>query len=135
MKLEDARKTYYDASGKASDIARQLCFAGIAIIWLLRVGDKTGGIPFTNELLWPLGGFVLALAFDLAQYFYGAVAWSVFHRAKEKRHGVDYKDDIGGAPAPINYPSLFFFYSKLLITVFAYLWLLSTIGGSLISKH
>jgi hypothetical protein len=40
MKLQKARDTYYEYSGKLSDITRQLSFAGIAIVWIFRAGDK-----------------------------------------------------------------------------------------------
>lgn len=36
MKLQDVRSTYYELSGKTSDLVRQLGFAGIALIWLFR---------------------------------------------------------------------------------------------------
>ena len=41
MKLRNYRQTYYDYSGKASDIARQLSFAGIAIIWIFKIQKDT----------------------------------------------------------------------------------------------
>lgn len=35
MKLEDARKAYYDYSGTLSNINRQLALSGVAIVWFL----------------------------------------------------------------------------------------------------
>lgn len=35
MKLSEIRDAYEEISGKLSDINRQLCFAGFAIIWIL----------------------------------------------------------------------------------------------------
>ncbi len=40
MKLSDYRETYYEFSGKLSDVSRQLSFAGIALIWLFKL-DST----------------------------------------------------------------------------------------------
>ena len=69
MTLEEAKTTFYEASSTLSENARKLCFAGIAIVWIFKVGDKnSGGIAFSVDLLWPLGAFVLGLAFDLLQY-------------------------------------------------------------------
>ena len=46
MKIHELRSTYYEASGKVSDISRQLAFAGIAVIWVLRVEQLKGSDPF-----------------------------------------------------------------------------------------
>lgn len=34
MTLSDYLASYYELSGKASDVSRQLAFAGIAVIWV-----------------------------------------------------------------------------------------------------
>ena len=39
MKLSDYRETYYEFSGKASDVTRQLAFAGIAIVWIFKIEE------------------------------------------------------------------------------------------------
>ena len=70
MKIHEIRDAYYEASGTVSDISRQLAFAGIAVIWVLKVGDGSGGIPFSSELVIPLYCFVSALGLDLLQYVY-----------------------------------------------------------------
>jgi hypothetical protein len=85
IKLSEIRKAFEEYSGRTSDLARQLAFAGIAIIWLLRVGDKTGDIKFSNSLLWPLGGFIIAVGCDLIQYLYYTIAWRIIDSAESKR--------------------------------------------------
>lgn len=42
MQLKDTRESYQFFSGKASEIVRQLGFAGIAVIWVFKVtvGDR-----------------------------------------------------------------------------------------------
>ena len=122
MKREDVRKAYDQFSSKASDISRQLSLAGIAIIWIFRVGEKTGGVTFSNSLLLPLGAFTLALALDLAHYVYGSLAWSIFNRVKEKQGVAD--TDVFRAPPWINWPSIAFFYAKVTVTVVAYIYVL-----------
>ena len=65
MKICEMRSGYYEASGKVSELSRQFAFAGIAIIWVLKVGNDSGGIPFSTELVVPLYSFVVALVLDL----------------------------------------------------------------------
>jgi sugar/nucleoside kinase (ribokinase family) len=38
MKLSEVRDAYETLSGKASEIARQLSLAGIAVIWIFKSG-------------------------------------------------------------------------------------------------
>jgi len=132
MKREDLRKAYDTYSAKLSDVVRQLSFAGIAVIWIFRVGDKPGGVAYSKELLYPLGCFVLSLAFDFLHYLYGSIAWSSFNTFKEKS-GVD-KDVEFKAPGWINYPSIVFFYTKAGLLFVGYLFLLIYIGKQLIGN-
>jgi hypothetical protein len=132
MKLKDARDAYDIFSGKLSDIVRQLSFAGIAVIWIFRVGHESGGIAYSTELLIPLGCFVLTLGLDFLQYLYASIAWSRFHRYKELS-GVDNRAEFK-APAWLNIPTLFFFYSKAASIFVGYIFLLMAIGRQLIGK-
>ena|SRR2546430_13063717 len=132
MKLRDAREFYNQRSTKLSDVVRQLYFAGIAVIWLLRTGDKAGGIPFNESLLWPLGLLVTAATFDLLHYAYASAAWGIFHRKKEKAIKHD-QDKEFRAPASINHLTLFFFWGKTVLTVIAYFFLVSYIAHYLVS--
>jgi len=128
VKLSDTKAAYDYFSGKASDVARQLSFAGIAVIWVLRVGEKTGGIPFDRALMWPLVGFVLALALDIAHYAYASIAWGVFNRRKEKLFGANSAREFT-APAQINLPSLVLFWGKLAVVVASYVLLLGYLAS------
>ena len=82
MKLKEYKETYYEFSGKASDISRQLAFAGIAVIWIFRLNATPPKIP--NELLPPLILLVIALLFDIAQYGIATVIWGGFQWKKER---------------------------------------------------
>jgi hypothetical protein len=75
-------KEYYYFSGKASELCRNLAFAGIAIIWIFKV-DKTG-MSIDKKLILPLISFVATLAFDLFQYLWGTIIWGFFVRKQEK---------------------------------------------------
>lgn len=51
MKLSEIRDAYEEISGKLSDINRQLCFAGFAIIWIFNKTDNDISVP--TELYLP----------------------------------------------------------------------------------
>src|ERR1041385_3884078 len=113
MKLEEARTAFYEASATLTENTRKLCFAGIAIVWIFKVGDKNaGGVAFSTDLLWPLGAFVMGLTFDVLHYFYKSTAWWLYYAWKHK-HGTE--DDAAiNPPAIINFLTFVFFYGKVL---------------------
>lgn len=130
MKLKDARGIYDYNSGKASDLARQMALAGIAIVWIFRIGQDTG-IKIPADLVVPLWCLVLSLTLDLAQYWLATAIWSGFHRSKEKR-GVKEDEDFL-APPWINWPSLMLFYLKLIFLAAAYLLILKYLTSNILS--
>ena len=74
-KAEEYRKDFYEFSGQASAITRQLAFAGIAVIWLFKTDASTGNITVPHDLVWPGILIVAALAADLLHYFVGTLIW------------------------------------------------------------
>jgi hypothetical protein len=117
MDLADIRSTYDAASAKASDIARQLAFAGVAIVWLFSGATVTNDVLRISDQLLAAGFFlVLALALDLLHAIYRAVAWGIYGRYLERhrRH-----TDVD-APAWINWPSIALFAGKLAAVAVAY---------------
>ena len=121
MSLSAVRETYYEASGKASDIARQLAFAGIAVLWILSGAtlSRTGGLRVTDDLLRVGFCLVLALVLDLLQYVYRSIAWGVYARYLEK-HAITKVE----APDWINRPTIGLFGLKLIALGAAYALLL-----------
>lgn len=120
MKLNEYRETYYEFSGKASDTARGLAFAGIAVVWVFRVdgsGDVATMLP--ADLLRALGMLVAALALDLMQYVVAAAIWGSFSRLKETQLGKEYEGELS-APRYLNWPGLACFWGKLAALVSAY---------------
>jgi len=117
MKIADYRADYYAFSSKTSEIARQLSFAGIALIWIFKPKDALPpAIP--SELLGPAGLFVVALALDLLHATCGTIVWGSFSRYYEKRHiGIETELD---APAWLNWPTLIFFWLKVVAVIAAY---------------
>lgn len=123
MDLADYRASYYELSGKASDVARQLAFAGIALLWIFH---ERGGAPVAlpKPLAWPAALFICGLGFDLLQYLWGALIWGAFARYQEKRLGPASKKPLV-APAWFNWPGIALFWSKLFLVLLAYGLLLS----------
>ncbi len=129
MKVHEMRDAYYEASGKVSDISRQLAFAGIAVIWVLKVGSKSGGIPFSTELVIPLYCFVAALGFDLLQYVYKSIVWAALNyyhwdRCKDNQAEIEVSEKV-------NWPTNAFFWGKVIAICYGYVELLFFIHSKL----
>ncbi len=121
MKLIEMRAAYDRFAGKASDVSRQLGFAGLALVWVLSLQGKAGtGIP--TDLVFPTGLIVSSLAVDLLQYLYAALVWGVYHRIKE-RLGTREDEEFLVTPK-INWPTNTLFWLKQVIVVVAYYQLL-----------
>jgi hypothetical protein len=85
ISLEDARDYYVRHSTKASDVARQLSLAGLAVVWIFK-SDQGGGVyAVPHALMWPSLILVAALFSDLMQYVWGSLVWGAFQRIKEKQ--------------------------------------------------
>src|SRR5690606_16680086 len=117
MKIADYRADYYGFSSKTSEIARQLSFAGIALVWVFKPQDAAPtAIP--AELLLPAAFFVFALALDLLHAAYGTFVWGAFSRYHESLH-IGAEDELD-APAWFNWPTLVLFWGKVLAVIAAY---------------
>jgi hypothetical protein len=118
-KLSDYWENFETYTGKASDVARQLSFAGIAVVWLLRV--ENGSRSTVPDALFPaLALFVLSLSFDLLQYVAGSIIWGSFCRYHEKRLAKPEDNPKLTGPRWINIPTNFFFIGKIILTGVAY---------------
>jgi hypothetical protein len=121
MKISKMREDYDYFTGKVSEIVRQLNLAGVAIIWIFRVGKETGGVQYAASLKWVLGLFVLSLAFDLLQYIYQSVVWGSLNTHYYRLHKNEEKDiKVSGA---WNYIALVFFWLKAVLTMVSYVLL------------
>lgn len=125
MNLNDADKNYQDLSGTASTIARQLCLAGIAFIWLLALEGKAPKPPIhlPNDLLTIGIALVVTLAFDFLQYVAGAALWGGFRRLKERKINAGKAEPEFQAPSWINRPALTFFWLKIAGVLVSYVLL------------
>jgi hypothetical protein len=102
VKLPGYRTDFYFYSGKVSDIARQLCFAGIAIIWLFKK-DTAAGITVPQELVLPGAIIVSALAIDLIQYIIASLTWFIYYRVQELK-GVSDEQELGNHSGWLEVP-------------------------------
>ncbi len=121
MKLTEARAAYDRFAAKASDTARQLGFAGLALVWLLSLQGEAGvGMP--AELVLPTGLVVASLALDLLQYLYATLVWGAIHRYHEIS-GIREEQEFKVSPK-VNWPTNTLFCLKQIVIVVAYYHLL-----------
>lgn len=118
MKLEDARETYYDASYTLSTVNRQLCFSGIAIIWVLCI-EKQHMEVISKEIAYLFIPFILGLFLDIIQYLYKSIFWGFYSRKMEKENKKTFR-----IPAWYNWPTIICFYGKVFCAVLGYILLL-----------
>jgi hypothetical protein len=122
VKISELRDTYYEATDKVSELVRQLAFAGIAVIWIFRVGSDSGGIKYSDQLLLPLGLLVLSLAADFSQYFYKSLVWGILnHIYWRSRRDNEADVDVSGK---WNWPTIALFWCKACLMAAAYITLL-----------
>jgi hypothetical protein len=108
-------------SGKASDIVRQLGFAGIALVWIFKT-DQAGRFLVPSDLFLPATLIVVGLSLDLLQYILGTAAWGIYNSVKE-RSGTIQTDEFL-APRWINWPALVCFWGKIIVMGVAYVFLI-----------
>jgi hypothetical protein len=123
MKLSDYKQTYYDLSGTASTVNRQLAFAGIAFLWLFKI-DKGGYYCLPYDLFMSAVLLIMGLGCDLLHYVVGSIIWGWFFHYKEWRLLDKQQDPDADAPFYLLFPTSVFFVLKLLLVIFAYLLLL-----------
>ncbi len=129
MKISKIEASYKKASRTVSENVRQLALAGIAVIWIFKVGDKdSGGVPFSPSLLWPLGFFVGGLAADLLQYLYFTAVWGIMNTVEWNRHQTDEDVPVSGK---WNWIGIFFFWTKAILLVSGYTRLIFYIAKSI----
>jgi hypothetical protein len=121
LNLADVRRAKDEYTAKASDMARQLAFAGIAVIWLLKSGTTVDTIP--GSVIPALGFFALTLACDVLHYSASSVVWIRYLKLLEKKNTAEKAQF--NPPHWINWPGYTFFVAKLSAVFIG--WLLLTI--------
>ena len=122
MKIQEFLTAYEQSSATTSELSRNLSFAGIAVVWVGKIGDSSGEITISSELLAPLCCFVAALAADIVQYIYKTLIWGglncyYWNKYKNLEHDVN----ISGW---VNVPTHMIFWGKVGLVAFGYFLLL-----------
>jgi hypothetical protein len=132
MKLSDYNKVCTEYTGKASEIVRQLIFAGIAVIWLFRIQTPIAGQSSLDSfLIFPLFGLCLAAMADLMQYVFGGRVWAKFFRDEERKAKAANKknylltlDPDIKAPRKYSYRIGLFYNAKIVLMFLSYIFII-----------
>jgi hypothetical protein len=128
-KLREARDYF---SEKVSDVTRQLNLAGLAIIWIFRVGgEHSGGVPWGKFFLFPMLLLVISLGCDLGHYFYYAWVWDDEYR-KTIKAKMEPDAEIPNWDSSTVQLGRWLFYAKVTLTVAAFAMLVAMIGKAML---
>lgn len=127
MKLSEIRTAYEDLSGKLSDINRQLCFAGFAVIWIFNKSKENIAVP--EDLYLPALLLCGSIFFDILQYTFSSLSWYGYYLYKKNKN-INDDDNIVAEPEKLNVLPWIFFICKIVLLIWAYI----EIGIFLISK-
>jgi hypothetical protein len=114
VNIDQAWDEFYFWSGKASDISRQLAFAGIALIWIFKTGPTSLELP--PQLVLAAAALILCLFFDLLQYLANVIIWAFYVPLREREFrvaGKPHTDDFEHSKW-ISAPGWLFFCLKML---------------------
>lgn len=130
--LKGWRDAFKKASDKASDLARNLAFAGIGIIWIFNkpVADKeVMRVDLPEQLMLPLILIVLALMADVLQYLWKSATIYQHYRNQRKKYMNNKltEEEMSTAELPrhIAWSSWGFFGAKIVLICYAYFLILS----------
>ena len=118
MNLEHVWGTFYDFSGRLSELVHKLNFTGIGVIWVLKIGTNNGSVSYSGALLWALCMFVCSMGAALLQYGYATLVWGWYARHREKLE--TRKDEEFEPRKEINWPTTFFMCLKVILCVVGY---------------
>lgn len=128
MTLDEIWKQYEAYSKSASDSARQLSLAGIAVVWLFKL-EKGDTLHLDWMTLVAGTCFVAALACDLLQFISGTLVYFFIGRSRERKP--PHKRD-GDYPDYVLWPIDIFFVLKFILVMVGYFELLRFLLSRLI---
>src|SRR5687767_13831935 len=108
---------YQEASGKVSELIRNLSLGGLAVIWIFKDANDTLK-TLDGKLLTAILFLVISLGVDLIHYFSRTVAIYSVYRAVKKSN-LNSKD----YPTWLSNLSWLFFFGKILSMVIAYAYI------------
>ena len=122
MNLEDYKFKSHVYTAKASDIGRQINFAGIGIVWIIKTANVS--LDLSNPLLLiPLILICTSLLLDFIQYLLGGVLWIGFYNKKIK-DGVSDSTDIEPKSAWRAIVLYHFYFGKFVLMFAAYVFVI-----------
>ncbi|MEJ1222918.1 hypothetical protein [Sediminicola sp. 1XM1-17] len=124
MELKEYKQKSHNYTEKASEIARNLNFAGIGIIWVVKTTFPELKLS-DFQLLFPLILITISLILDFLQYLIGGIIWIAFYKSKEKV-GVAKTADVK-SPEWRNRVLYGFYYLKIASIFFAYIFIVITL--------
>ena len=129
MKLDKLleAKDYY--SSEASNITRQLGFAGIAIIWVFKV-NTADGYRAPEELILPGLLFTIGLTCDFLHYVLASIVYKIYVSYKEKK--VTRNEEFTIEPA-LNWPGDAMWWLKIAFIVSGYYFVILHLFEKVIS--
>ena len=139
IKLKDVKEAYEELSGKASEVVRQLAFAGIGVVWIFNRSNDTGalnnsccrnvsnlvgecndiGFDIPEGLMSALFLLCLAVAIDLLQYTVSTGIWYVIYLIHHKKNVDDETKELPD-PEYTNILPWLLWLSKIALTIWAY---------------
>lgn len=119
-RLSDIKEVRDYATGKASDVARNSAFAGIAVIWIL---TNQGGTPISGLLLAAMALLVAGLLADFLQYAYNSTVWRDFYNQEYEKHNSD--DALIDIPPELSAKTYRLFNAKIILFVVGFLFLIT----------
>jgi len=132
MNLSDARDSFYSNTGTVSELIRKISYSGLAIVWIMRTSSASNE-DLTKWWVWILIGYVLALTFDLLQYFILGVIWQSYN---DKKHGEGLSlDDEITPPKRINRIGFVFYYLKFSLVALTTICLLITLTRTILAEQ
>ncbi|PKA99102.1 hypothetical protein B0O79_2802 [Flavobacteriaceae bacterium MAR_2009_75] len=124
MELKEYKIKAHEYTAKASEIARQLNFAGIGIIWIVKTAFPDLKLS-EFQLLMPLILISISLLSDFLQYFVGGMIWIAFYRNREEA-GISKNTDVQ-SPEWRNKILYTFYYIKFASMFLAYIFIIITL--------
>lgn len=120
MKLQDILDQYHNDSAQASDIARNLNYALLGVVWILSK-ENVGNLVNYKILLFFI---VISLAADFLQYFIKGQFEKCHFDEQEKKatdENGNINEEFDAAPYPVRIKIVaqLFYYLKLFFTVVA----------------
>lgn len=123
MKLQDILNQYHQDSAQASDIARNLNYALLGVVWILSK-ESIGNL---GDFKLPLIFIVVSLTSDFLQYFLKGLLEKC-HFDKQEEKATDTEGNINENYSAAPYPT----YIKTVALLFYYLKLVSTALSTII---